>query len=128
KERLYENLYELEQGYRSYSYKQPVFAGSNFVGIFQIELARDRWVAGVSNRSLLILGIFLAVFLLVYMTAVYLVNRNLNRILIMLMGEMNSLVSGEELQEIETNQDEIGELTRKFYDMSNEISESRKVI
>ncbi|HLQ97486.1 MAG TPA: HAMP domain-containing sensor histidine kinase, partial [Candidatus Dormibacteraeota bacterium] len=128
KERLYENLYELEQGYRSYSYKQPVFAGSNFVGIFQIELARDRWVAGVSNRSLLILGIFLAVFLLVYMTAAYLVNRKLNRRLTRLMDEMTAFASGEELQEVETNQDEIGELTRRFYDMSNEISESRKVI
>src|SRR5690625_2553207 len=56
KERLYENLYELEQGYRSYRYKQPVFDGSNLVGIFQIELARDEWVAGVSDRSLFVLG------------------------------------------------------------------------
>src|SRR5699024_8511659 len=63
KERVYENLYQLEQGYRTYSYKQPVFEGANLVGIFQIELTRDEWIAGVSDRSLLVLGIFLVVFL-----------------------------------------------------------------
>src|SRR5690625_7013895 len=62
------------------------------------------------------------------MTAAYLVNRKINRRLTRLMDEMTAFASGEELQEVETNQDEIGELTRRFYDMSNEISESRKVI
>ena len=128
KERVYENLYELEQGYRLYSYKQPVFDGSNLVGIFQIELVRDQWIDGVSDRSIFVLGIFLVVFLLVYMTAVYLVNRKLNRRLTRLMDEMTAFARGEELQEAETNQDEIGELTRRFYEMSNEINESRKVI
>src|SRR5690625_595079 len=90
KEMLYDNLYNLEQGYRSYSYKQPVFDGKNLIGFFQIELARDEWVAGVSDRILLVFGVFLAAFLLVYMTVVFLVNRKLNRRLTGLMNEMNA--------------------------------------
>src|SRR5690625_1418643 len=128
KERLYNNLYKLEQGYRTYRYKQPVFEGSNLVGIFQIEFARDEWIAGVSDRGLLVLGIFLTVFLLVYMAIAYLVNRKLNRRLTGLMDEMTAFASGKTVQETETNQDEIGELTRRFYEMRREIDSSRKVI
>ena len=128
KEMLYDNLYNLEQGYRSYSYKQPVFDGKNLIGFFQIELARDEWVAGVSDRSVLVLGIFLSVFFLVYITVAYLVNRKLNRRLTGLMDQMTAFANGETLQETETNHDEIGELKRRFYEMSREINESRKVI
>lgn len=128
KEMLYDNLYNLEQGYRSYSYKQPVFDGKNLVGFFQIELARGEWTTGVSNRGIFVLSIFVAVFLFVYMTVAYLVNRKLNRRLTGLMFEMNAFARGETVQEVETNHDEIGKLTKQFYEMRNQINKAREVI
>lgn len=128
KENLYGNLYQLQQGYRTFSYKQPVFDGSNVVGVFQIDLARDEWITSVSDRSLLVIAIFITIFITVYMTIVYLVNRKLNKRLTKLMDEMTAFASGGPLGKMDITHDEIGELTKRFYEMSNEINESRKVI
>ncbi|SFE83905.1 hypothetical protein [Alteribacillus iranensis] len=35
-EELYENLYSLEQGYRTFSYKQPVLSGNEIIGFFEV--------------------------------------------------------------------------------------------
>lgn len=128
KEMLYDNLYNLDQGHRSYRYKQPVFDAQNLVGFFQIELVRDEWIAGVSDRSFFIFGVFLVVFLFVYMMVAYLVNRKLNRRLTGLMNEMTAFASGETFQETETNHDEIGKLTKRFYEMRKQINSSKETI
>ena len=78
RDKLYENLYSLDQGFRTYSYKQPVFEGKEIVGFFQVELAREAWVSGVKERTWLVVGIFLSIFLLLYLIVVFMVNRKLN--------------------------------------------------
>ena len=128
KERLYEDLYSLEQGYRTYSYKQPVFEGNELVGFFHVEIARDEWVAGVFDRSTLMLGVFFILFTLIYLTIVRLVNRKLNKRLSRLMEEMTAFADGQIIEETETNNDEIGELKKHFYGMRKQINEASKVI
>lgn len=128
KEALYADLYDLKQGYRSYTYKQPVFDGKELVGVFEVAFARDEWVAGVSNRSWLMLAGFMGLFLLIYFTIVLLVNRKLTKRLTGLKGEMTAFAGGEVLAETKTNNDEIGTLKKHFYVMRNQIVTAREVI
>lgn len=128
KENLYKDLYHLNQGYRSYNYKQPVFQGNELVGFFHVVLARDEWVEGVNDRSLLMFGLFIGLFLLIYITIIRLVNRKLNRRLAGLMDEMTAFASGQVDQKTEIINDEIGELQNHFYGMRKQINAARKVI
>lgn len=128
KEALYQGLYKVEQGYRAYDYKQPVFKGSTLVGFFQIEMARDEWTKGVQKRSWLTLGIFVGVFVLIYGAIMILVNRKFNRRLGALMKEMTAFAHGEILPETATNNDEIGQLKRHFYRIRNQIDTVQQTI
>lgn len=128
RKQLYENLYSLNQGYRTYSYKQPVFEGSEIVGFFQIELAREAWVAAVTERTWFVVGVFIAVFLLLYVLVIFMVNRKLNVRLTGLKDEMTSFAKGEEIEETRANNDEIGELKQHFYAMRNQINAANKAI
>ena len=125
---LYENLYSLNQGFRTYSYKQPVFEDKEIVGFFQVELAREAWVSGVTERTWFVFGIFVAVFLFLYLLVVFMVNRKLNVRLAGLKDEMTAFASGEKIEETITNNDEIGELKQHFYAMRNQINTAREVI
>lgn len=126
KEQLYGQLYELHQGYRTYSYKQPVFANNDLLGFFHVEMSREEWVAGIHERGYIVAGVFVLVFLLIYMTVVRLVNRKLNYRLTGLMSDMTAFASGQSVEERRTNPDEIGELTQHFYNMKRQIDASRK--
>lgn len=128
RDQLYENLYSLNQGFRTYSYKQPVFKGKEIVGFFQVELAREAWVSGVTERTWLVLGIFISIFLLLYVVVVFMVNRKLNVRLTGLKDEMTAFARGEEIEETGVNNDEIGELKQHFYAMGNQINAAREVI
>lgn len=128
KDELFKGLYRFEQGFSTYDYKQPVFDGNTLVGFFQLELARDEWTKGVSDRSLLMLGIFIVVFALIYLSVVRFVNRKLNRRLTGLMDEMTAFAQGEVIEETEANNDEIGQLKRHFYTMRNQINIAQEVI
>ena len=128
KEILYENLYSLNQGFRTYNYKQPVFDNNKIIGFFQVELARDEWVAGVSERIWLVFGIFLIVFFLIYLTVVRFVNQKINRRITGLENEMTAFSGGQMLEETITKKDEIGELQRHFYDMRTKINDAKVII
>lgn len=128
KETLYSNLYSLEQGYRAYSYKQPVFEENRLVGFYKVDFARDEWVTGVSNRTSFIVVIFISLFLLIYLIVVMLVNKKLNRRLDSLMNEMTAFAKGKTLEETPTNKDEIGILQRHFYTMRKQINTARQAI
>src|SRR5699024_9140085 len=128
KEQLYEGLYEIEQGFSTTKYKQPVFDTNTIVGFFQIELARGEWTAGVVNRSWLTLGLFVVFFGLIYFLIALLVNRKLNRRLIRLKDEMTSFAEGVTVVETTTNDDEIGQLKQHFYSMRKQINLSQKVL
>lgn len=128
KEQLYQNLYQLEQGYSSFSYKQPVFDQHELVGFFDVEIARDKWVAGVEKRSYIVGGLFLLVFVLIYLTVIRLVNKKLNTRLTGLMDDMSAYAAGKTVNERPTNQDEIGKLTEHFYHMKQQIDAARETI
>lgn len=128
RDQLYESLYSLNQGFRTYSYKQPVFKGKEIIGFFQVELAREAWVSGVTERTWFVLGIFVAVFLFLYVLVIFMVNRKLNVRLAGLKDEMTAFARGEEITKTATNNDEIGELQQHFYTMSNQIHAARAVI
>lgn len=128
KKNMYQDLYELKQGYRSYTYKQPVFDHNDLIGFFQIEISRDSWIQGVGYRSYFILGLFIVTFTLIYLTVIRLVNKKLNLRLTGLMKDMTAFASGQPIDERKTNHDEIGKLTEHFYQMKRRIESSRKII
>lgn len=128
REILYEDLYTLKQGFRTHQYKEPVFDGSKLVGFYQIELAREEWVSGVSEKAKLTIGIFVVLFILIYISVIFFVNRKVNRRLIGLKDEMTVFASGKSIQEKPTNQDEIGELQQHFYAMQRKMNEAKKII
>lgn len=128
KEALFKDLYSLEQGYEAYSYKQPVFDGQKIVGFFEVQLARKGWVTAVSDRSTAITIIFTSLFLLIYLTVIFLVNRKLNKRLTGLMDEMAIFAHGGITEEKRTKNDEIGKLQSRFYDMRHQITNAQKRI
>lgn len=125
---LYEDLYAYKQGYKAFTYKEPVFENNEIIGFFQISIAREEWTEGVVHRTYLVAGIFVIVFILIYITIIYLVNRQLNDRLTGLMGEMSAFAKGEVLKETDVKKDEIGELKQQFYMMRNQIVEANEAI
>jgi len=127
-EHLYEDLYELKQGYHSYTYKQPVFRHNEVVGFFQVEKVRQQWVEAVSKRTIIVTVLFFGIFTLIFLTVVKLMNRKLNKPLAQLMNEMSTFAAGEAINETSVAKDEIGELKKHFYKMSRKINEAQRMI
>ncbi|GAB2670967.1 sensor histidine kinase [Paenibacillus thermoaerophilus] len=123
---LYENLYALQQGYRAYSYKQPVFSGRELVGFFDIQLSRDEWVSGVSQRVWLVAGLFIGLFALIYLAVAIGVHRKLNSRLNHLMRQMTAFAQGDTVRELPEGKDEIGHLTGHFHQMRRQIEAARQ--
>ncbi len=128
KEQLYEDLYKLNQGYRSYTYKQPVWNKNEIVGFFKVEIARDKWVEEVSSRSWITIGLFGVLFISIYSVVVYFVNRKLNKRLDYLRDQMTAFANDAFVEEIPLKKDEIGELTSHFYRMQQQIKAAREKI
>lgn len=128
KEQIYEGLYELDQGYQSYTYKQPVFENNDLVGFFYIEIARTEWVDGVSYRTVIVSSIFIFIFVIIFLTVIRRVNKKLNVRLAQLMDEMSAFAAGKPMVETEVNNDEIGNLKKHFYQMRREIDYARETI
>src|SRR5690625_3059983 len=127
-EHLYEDLYELKQGYHSYTYKQPVFRHNEVVGFFQVEKVRQQWVEAVSKRTIIVTVLFFGIFTLIFLTVVKIMNRKLNKPLAQLMHEMSTFAAGEAINETSVAKDEIGELKKHFYKMSRKINEAQRMI
>ncbi|AGA56885.1 signal transduction histidine kinase [Thermobacillus composti KWC4] len=128
RKQLYENLYTLEQGFRAYRYKQPVFNGNELAGFFELQLSRDEWAAGVGKRTRWVAFVFAGGFVLIYLTVVWFVNRKLNRRLNRLMEQMTAFARREPFEEMPSGNDEIGELTKHFYGMRRQIEEAHEKI
>ena len=129
RETLYEDLYSLQQEFRSHRYKAPVFDQSKLVGFYQIELARDGWMQAVSKRTTWMIIAFVALFIVLYSLVVLFVNRKVNRRLTSLQHDMTIFAQGNQMvKEKSTSQDEIGQLQAHFYDMQKSITEARKRI
>lgn len=129
RETLYEDLYALKQGFRTHQYKAPVFDGGQLMGFYQIELSRDEWVSGVSEKTKLTVVTFIVLFILIYVIVIVFVNRKVNRRLTVLKNEMTAFAEGDSLmEEMSTSQDEIGELQRHFYNMQRKMTEAKEII
>ncbi len=128
KEHLYEDLYTLEQGYRAYTYKQPVFENNDLAGFFHVQIGREAWVEGVENRGYFVGAVFLLVFGLIYITVIWMVNKKLNIPLTGLMNNMSAFAKGQPVDEKPVKNDEVGKVTEQFYDMSREIIAAREAV
>lgn len=128
KENLYKNLYSFEQGYASFTYKEPVFYEQQLIGFYYVEMSRQEWRSNVVGRSLFVFSAFFVLFLLIYFTVVRLVNQKLNVRLSDLMSDMTAFANGKPITEKTTKNDEIGTLKKHFYRMSEQINEAQAVI
>lgn len=127
-DKLYKNLYELQQGLRSYTYKEPVLEAGNVIGIYEVTVAREEFVETIANRGLIITSIFLLSFITIYVVIAIFVHNRLNKRLTGLMDEMSAFASGYTYPETKTVNDEIGELQQHFYHMRKQIMEAQTAI
>lgn len=125
---LYQNLYEMKKGFRTYTYKQPVLLKREVIGFYEIQLARQEWVQGVSGRSYTVLAISIGFFLLLYSVILFAVNRKINRRLATLMKEMTAFANGTKLTPMPTAKDEIGQLQQHFYAMREEMEKAQQKV
>ncbi len=125
-QRLYEDLYKFEASFNSYSYKQPVFIGTDIVGFFDVKLLRSEWIKGVSNMSTYVIVAFALIFITIFSAVVYFVNRKLNKPLKRLIIQMRAFAKNEEIEPIRIKNDEIGELANSFKEMREQIDATQE--
>ncbi|SFE83892.1 sensor histidine kinase [Alteribacillus iranensis] len=70
----------------------------------------------------------MVIFLLIYLTVVFLVHRKLNRRLNRLMKQMTAFANREKVEKVPKEKDEIGELTTHFNEMRKQIEAAREKI
>lgn len=126
KKQLYEGFYERQQNFGTIRYKEPIFKGSAMVGVYEIEWARDEWVAGVGKRTWLIVTLFTVFFISLFIVVMYLVNRKFTRPLQKLIQQMESFAKGLPIGEIRKSSDELGELSKSFEDMHRELMKTNE--
>lgn len=126
KKQLYEGFYERQQKFETIRYKEPVFSGSSIVGVYEIEWARDEWVAGVGKRTWMTITLFTLFFATLFIVIVYLVNRKFNKPLQQLMKQMNSFAKGLPIGEVRKSNDELGELSKSFEMMHENLVEANE--
>lgn len=126
REDLYHNLFEFQQNYNAFTYKEPVWVKGNLVGVYEITLIRSEWIEGVQHRTIIVFVGAIGIFLLIYSAFVWLVNRKLNQPLERLMRQMDAFAKGEQsVPSISKRNDELGELAISFYAMQREIEEGK---
>lgn len=126
KDTLFKDLYTLSQKYNTFTYKEPVFVNSTLIGIYEVTLIREEWVTGVSNRTWLVAGLSLAIFIILFIIVTVAVNRKLNHPLTELMQQMRYFAKGDkQATSLITRKDEIGELATSFVAMQIEIEAGR---
>ncbi|MEK3763777.1 sensor histidine kinase [Solibacillus sp. FSL K6-4121] len=126
RDRLYKNLYEFQQNYETFVYKEPVYEGGGIKGVYKITLTRTEWVEQV-NQKAIIVGAGLGVVLIVlYSAVIYFLNIRLNRPVKQLIEKMRAYAKGEKTEQLPIGKDELGELTANFQAMQQEIEAARK--
>src|SRR5690625_1746368 len=76
---LYKDLYDIKEGLRAFTYKEPVFEDGQLIGFFTIEIAREELMATIKKRGWIVTGLFVASFVLIYITIAAIVNKRLNK-------------------------------------------------
>ncbi len=126
RKQLYEGFYEMKQKFGTISYKEPVFEDGRVVGIYEIEWMREEWVAGVGQRTWVVAGLFAAFFLLLFAAVAILVNHRLNRPLRELSSRMAAFAKGETVEPMQKRSDEIGDLSKNFETMREELTRANE--
>ena len=126
---IYQDLNTLKKDYHTYQYKQPVFQNNELIGIYEITIARDDWVEGVNNRTLILGGFLIITFAVIYVGVMILLNRKLNRPLRLLKEEMDAFAKGKKgSRKLPRKKDEIGELISHFVKMKDQIEATNKEV
>lgn len=126
KERMLNGLYDLQQAYNAFTYKEPVYLKGDLLGIYEIQLIRTDWVKGVEKRSWLVIASTILLFLIIYLTVILLLHRKLNRPLRELMQQMRHFAKGQHVKSnLSVRKDEIGALAKTFEAMQDEIEKTR---
>ena len=128
-QQLYSHLYELQKNHRSYSLKKPVFDGSRLIGFYQITVAREQWLQGVSQRTFWLTAFLLFFFLILYGVVIYIVHRKIARPIRLLMKQMTSFAEERAVEPIpHRTRDEIGELIAHFAKMREQVLQTREAV
>lgn len=122
---LYKNLYELQQNYETFVYKEPVYEGGNLKGIYKITLSRTEWVEQVNTKTTLVVCGLVIGLIILYSTVVYFLNSRLNSPVKQLIEHMRAFAKGEQTKDLPIKKDELGELVSNFQAMQQEIEATR---
>lgn len=125
KKKLYQHLYELEQTYDAFVYKEPVYQEKQIIGIYKISLARTEWVDHVESKMTLVLIGLAAILLILYSLVIWFLHRRLNKPLRQLQQQMQHFAKGLLIEPLPSRKDEIGELSTSFEAMQQEILAAR---
>lgn len=124
-ELLYKNLYEIKHGHRADSIKKPVFKDNEIVGFYEISIVRDRWLKGVNFRTSFATALFIIIALAIFLYAVWLIDRKLNKPVKKLIYAMNMFAKGQNVDIKYNKKDELGELITHFTSMKEDIEEKK---
>ncbi|WP_058306397.1 HAMP domain-containing sensor histidine kinase [Gracilibacillus massiliensis] len=119
---LFKNLYQYDLSYDSLTVKKPVYQNDQILGIYEVSVDRSEWVEGIQNRRNIMIFLSFALFLIVYIVVIFMLNRKLNRPLNKLMRGMSNFSSTQEPTYFQDKKkDEIGKLMEHFEQMQDEI-------
>lgn len=128
KEQLYKDLYNFQQNFETFTYKEPVYKDGVIVGIFKITLPRTEWTEQVhSKTTLFIIGMAL-ILLTLYVLAIYLLHVRLNKPTLQLIAQMQAFAKGHPTTPLTIKNDELGALTMSFEQMKQELIASRQLL
>src|SRR5699024_193265 len=122
------DLYEVQEGLQAYTYKEPVFDDQQLVGVFNIEIGREALVDTIVKRSWIVIGLFLASFILVYSIVIYFVHMRVTKRLYRLMNEITAFACGDMRPETPVEKEEIGYLQSHFYNMRKQVVSAQNAI
>jgi signal transduction histidine kinase len=129
KQELYQDLYRLKTGVRSYTIKKPVFLEEKIIGFYELSLMRVENMKKLEGKRNLLVALLIVTFLIVYTVMILLVNRKLIKPMKKLMTQMDLLGSGVQVEKNQiARNDEIGELISHFERMRELLAESQRRI
>ncbi len=118
---MYSNLYHFDYSYSAYHYKAPVFNGSEVVGLYEVKIARDEWVQGVSNISKIMIGIFVILLAIILVIVLRSVNKKITGPMQKLIENFKLFPTTKEVIPVYKTKDEMGELYAHFRSMQIEL-------
>src|SRR5699024_7420397 len=93
-----------------------------------IEIGREALVDTIVKRSWIVIGLFLASFILVYAIVIYFVHKRVTKRLYRLMNEITAFASGNKKPETPVEKDEIGDLKSYFNSMRKQVVSAQDAI